>query len=201
MTDTKKDCDFVFKIPIVGESDVGKTSLLIRFVDNQFSETTATSLGVDYKIKLIDCSGFKVKLQVWDTAGQERFRTVTSSFYRGCKGIMLVIDLTEKDALKKAEHWQKDISRNAAETTPVFLVGNKSDLKDKRVVTEEECRQFCSNNHPFHYVETSALTGQGVNEAFDMLTKEMLGPNAKSSKPNGGLPKQKNKKEGGTCNI
>lgn len=183
------EADYLFKIPVVGDSDVGKTCLLLRFVDDMFPEDgQPATVDDDYKHKNLTIKNSKVKLQIWDTAGQERFRTVTSSFYRAAKGIMLVIDCTSEESLKQADHWFSDIRRNTADTAPLLLVANKIDLIDeaKRAELKERIDKWVqekndestSHNLKLMFRQTSAKTGEGVNDAFECLCEAMIGRSA-----------------------
>merc|ERR1712063_143092 len=126
------DLETVHKLLIVGDSGVGKSCLLLRFSDDIFTENFISSIGVDYKVNSVDINGTEIKLQMWDTAGQERFRTITSSYYRGAQGIMIVYDITDRDSFDNIKNWMVEIDKYAQENVIKVLVGNKSDLDDKR---------------------------------------------------------------------
>ncbi len=117
---------------LIGNSAVGKSSLLLRFSDNIFSESFLPTIGVDFKIRTFDLSGKAVKLQIWDTAGQERFKTITSSYYKGAHGIILVYDITDKQTFKDVENWLQEVDKYANENVIKLLVGNKCDLESNR---------------------------------------------------------------------
>jgi len=124
--DENLDYDYLFKILLIGDSNVGKSSLLTRFSDDKFSEDIINTVGVDFKFKTLDIEGKKIKLQIWDTAGQERFRTVTSSYYRGAHGIIIVYDITNADSFKSVTAWIKDAEEGAPPDLEKSIVGNKS---------------------------------------------------------------------------
>ncbi|CAF4922445.1 unnamed protein product, partial [Rotaria socialis] len=127
--------DYLLKILLIGDSGVGKSALLLRFVDDTFSEAFLTTIGVDFKIRTIDYHGKKVKLQIWDTAGQERFRIITSNaYYRGSHGFIVVYDITSLESFQKIEMWFNLIKENANQNAKKLLVGNKRDLTSQRIV-------------------------------------------------------------------
>lgn len=126
--------DYLFKLLLIGDSGVGKSCLLLRFADDTYTESFISTIGVDFKIRTIDLEGKTVKLQIWDTAGQERFRTITSSYYRGAHGIIVVYDITDAESFANVRMWLKEVERYGSEGVSKLLVGNKSDLTSKRAV-------------------------------------------------------------------
>ena len=165
--------DFIFKVLLLGNSDVGKSSLLLRYVDSVWSDTFVPTIGVDFKVKTIEIGGKKVKLQIWDTAGQERFRTVVSTYFRGAHGIFLIYDITNRDSFKNLENWLIEIEKNASENVLKILIGNKNDLEDERDITPDEGKAF-ANRNGMQFIETSAKMNTNVNEAFETLGKLMI---------------------------
>ena len=165
--------DFIFKVLLLGNSDVGKSSLLLRYVDSVWSDTFVPTIGVDFKIKTIEIDGKKVKLQIWDTAGQERFRTVVSTYFRGAHGIFLIYDITNRDSFKNLENWLIEIEKNASENVLKILIGNKNDLEDERDIASDEGKAF-ANRNGMQFIETSAKMNTNVNEAFETLGKLMI---------------------------
>ena len=129
-----QEYDYVFKLVLIGDSGVGKSCLLLRFADDTYTESHISTIGVDFKIRTIQLEGKTIKLQIWDTAGQERFRTITSSYYRGAHGIIVVYDVTEMESYNNIKQWLHEIDRYACEGVNRLLVGNKSDLTTKRQV-------------------------------------------------------------------
>ena len=119
---------------IIGDSGVGKSCILLRFADDTYTDSFISTIGVDFKIRTVDLEGKVVKLQIWDTAGQERFRTITSSYYRGAHGIIIVYDVTDPDSFENVKSWMAEIDRFATEGVSKLLVGNKSDMEEKRAV-------------------------------------------------------------------
>ena len=165
--------DFIFKVLLLGNSDVGKSSLLLRYVDSVWSDTFVPTIGVDFKVKTIEIDGKKVKLQIWDTAGQERFRTVVSTYFRGAHGIFLIYDITNRDSFKNLENWLIEIEKNASENVLKILIGNKNDLEDERDISPDEGKSF-ANRNGMQFIETSAKMNTNVNEAFETLGKLMI---------------------------
>jgi len=179
-----------FKIGLVGESGVGKSCLLVRWVDNDFfTEDDKYTIGVDYKFKSVTIKDKNVKLQIYDTAGQERFRTVTASFYRGAHGILLVYDITDKESFgTRVEEWLKEIKNYTPDNTPIVLIGNKCDLESKRSVDQSIAKAF-AEKHNLRFMETSAKDGTNVNDAFMLLAEKVV--DVKFNKEStSGAPKQ-----------
>jgi len=159
------DFDHLFKILLIGDSSVGKTSICTRFTDNAFSEAFIATLGVDFKIKVLNIDGKKVRLQVWDTAGQERFRTITQAFYRGAHGIVVVYDITDRQSFQNVQRWLEDVERYAPDNVLKMLVGNKSDLVDQRDVVTKEAMDFAKSNNLL-FMEVSAKTCSNIETLF-----------------------------------
>lgn len=169
MTGNNKNYDSIMKILLIGDSGVGKSCLLVRFVEDKFSPSFITTIGIDFKIKTVDINGKKVKLQLWDTAGQERFRTITTAYYRGAMGIILVYDVTDERTFTNVNQWFKTVSDHANDDAQLLLVGNKSDM-DTRVVSYEQGESLAKElGLPF--VEASAKDDTNVNDIFFTLAK------------------------------
>ena len=163
---------YTFKILTLGESGVGKTCILRRFVENKFLKNHLATIGIDFRAKTIPINGYEVKLKIWDTAGEERFRNITNQYYKGADGIILVFDLTNFDTMNKIRDWYNQIKNNTSSNDiGLVLVANKSDLK--REVSNEECLNL-SKELNIQLYETSALTGEGVNEIFEYITQEII---------------------------
>ena len=166
------DYDFVFKILLVGDSSVGKSSLLLRFSDNVFQESFLPTIGVDFKIRTIDHQGSVVKLQMWDTAGQEKFKTITSAYYKGAQGIVMVFDLTDKRSFDNIKNWIAECEQFSNLEPVKILVGNKMDMGRERQVSSDQARLFAESEGML-YVETSARTGQNVENIFQSIATGM----------------------------
>jgi small GTP-binding protein len=169
MSQDKYDC--VIKLLLIGDSGAGKTALLMRYAVDTFSPTYISTIGIDFKIKSIVIDNSKVKLQIWDTAGQERFRTITTSYYRGSHGVFIVYDVTDRESFSNIEKWLADINRLAPPEIAKILVGNKSDLADRRVVSTKD-GQDLANKYNIKFFETSAKVGTNVNKTFEILADQ-----------------------------
>lgn len=157
--------DMIMKLLLVGDSGVGKSCLLLRFVEDKFNPSFITTIGIDFKIRTIESKGKKIKLQVWDTAGQERFRTITTAYYRGAMGIVLIYDVTDARTFENVENWFQTVTQHANDDAQIFLVGNKSDDVEKRQVSREQGQQLAQKlNIPF--LEASAKTNDNVESIF-----------------------------------
>ncbi|KIM49279.1 hypothetical protein M413DRAFT_438459 [Hebeloma cylindrosporum] len=176
--------DYLFKLLLIGNSGVGKSCLLLRFADDTYTESYISTIGVDFKIRTIELEGKTVKLQIWDTAGQERFRTITSSYYRGAHGIIVVYDVTDDESFTSVKQWLQEIERYASEGVNKLLVGNKSDLTSKKVVEYSVAKEFADQlNIPF--LETSAKNATNVEQAFLTMAKQIKDRMGSSSTPSG----------------
>ncbi|KAI7906176.1 GTP-binding protein ypt2 [Cokeromyces recurvatus] len=151
---------------------VGKSCLLLRFSDDSFTPSFITTIGIDFKIRTIELDGKRIKLQIWDTAGQERFRTITTAYYRGAMGILLVYDVTDERSFGNVRNWFSNIEQHASEGVNKILIGNKCDMEDKRVVTKEQ-GQTLANELGIRFMETSAKANIGVEEAFFDLARDI----------------------------
>ncbi|KAK3434651.1 hypothetical protein EUGRSUZ_D02119 [Eucalyptus grandis] len=149
--------DYLFKLLLIGDSGVGKSCLLLRFADDSYLESYISTIGVDFKIRTVEQDGKTIKLQIWDTAGQERFRTITSSYYRGAHGIIVVYDVTDQESFNNVKQWLSEIDRYASENVNKLLVGNKCDLTAQKAFADEIGIPF---------METSAKDATNVEQAF-----------------------------------
>ena len=169
----KRDYDYLFKLVLIGDSGVGKSCLLLRFADDAFTESYISTIGVDFRFRTVKIDKKTVKLQIWDTAGQERFRTITSAYYRGADGIIMVYDVTSQESFDHVNDWLKEVNRYASEGTCKLLVGNKSDRTTEKVVTKERAKEFADDiGVPF--LETSAKSAANVEEAFLTMASELI---------------------------
>jgi len=157
---------------LIGDSGVGKSCLLLRFADDTYTESYISTIGVDFKIRTIELEGKTVKLQIWDTAGQERFRTITSSYYRGAHGIIVVYDVTDQDSFANVKQWLQEIERYASEGVSKLLVGNKNDMVDRKQVETDTAKGF-ADSISIPFLETSAKEATNVEQAFLTMAKQI----------------------------
>jgi len=164
--------DYLFKLLLIGDSGVGKSCLLLRFADDTYTESYISTIGVDFKIRTIELESKTIKLQIWDTAGQERFRTITSSYYRGAHGIIVVYDTTDLESFNNVKCWLHEIDRYANDNVNKLLVANKCDLTSKRAVEFEDAKEF-ADILGIEFIETSARTATNVEKAFMMMASQI----------------------------
>lgn len=170
---------FSFKFILIGSSGVGKTAILKRLVENTFSSDSQSTIGVEFDSTSVEVDGQQIKLQIWDTAGQERFRSIAKAYFRNAVGVILVFDITERKTFEEINMWLNDVHSLCDPAAAVLLVGNKSDLEDSRVITLAEAENF-AKNHQLSYLETSALNGTNVSEAFLMTATNIYRKGLKS---------------------
>ncbi|KAI0806742.1 GTP-binding protein ypt1 [Fomes fomentarius] len=162
--------DYLFKLLLIGDSGVGKSCLLLRFAEDSFTDSYLSTIGVDFKIRTIELEGKTVKLQIWDTAGQERFRTIAAAYYRGAHGIIMVYDVTDEETFKNVKGWMQEIERYASEDVKKLIIGNKSDLVERKVVEYSAAKEF-ADALSIPFIETSAKNSTNVDEAFYTMAK------------------------------
>ena len=171
---TVQNYDHTFKIVLIGESGVGKSCLLVRFVDDKFVHSRQGTIGVDFKYRTLHSDGATVKLQIWDTAGQEKFKTIRSAYYRSLDGIVVVYDITRKETFDRVPLWLDEAFKYSNDNPQKLLVGAKSDLAaTSRQVKTEEAEAFAKSKN-MQFFETSAMTGEKIIEAFTAMTKTLL---------------------------
>ena len=160
------------KVILIGDSGVGKTNIMSKFLKNQFMEESKATIGVEFGSKLFNHEGHKIKAQIWDTAGQEKYKAITGAYYKGSKGALVVYDITQKKTFENIEKWVNDLKAAGDPKITIILIGNKNDLDDKRQVSkdqgEEKARSFgCA------FLETSAYSGDNIDKAFNYMVKEI----------------------------
>eukprot|EP00930_Biecheleria_cincta_P072882 TRINITY_DN60223_c0_g1_i1.p1 TRINITY_DN60223_c0_g1~~TRINITY_DN60223_c0_g1_i1.p1 ORF type:complete len:214 (+),score=37.68 TRINITY_DN60223_c0_g1_i1:55-696(+) len=169
----KEKYDYLFKFIIIGDAGSGKSCLLHQFIENKFKKGSSHTIGVEFGSKIITVGGRNIKLQIWDTAGQERYRSVTRSYYRGAAGALIVYDITSRESYNHLVNWLADARTLARADISIISVGNKVDLKGKRAVTFLEASR-CAQENDILFLETSALTGEGVEEVFIKVARMIL---------------------------
>ncbi|XP_075996752.1 ras-related protein Rab-8B [Genypterus blacodes] len=168
-----KTYDYLFKLLLIGDSGVGKTCLLFRFSEDSFNTTFISTIGIDFKIRTIELDGKRVKLQIWDTAGQERFRTITTAYYRGAMGIMLVYDIGNEKSFENIKNWIRNIEEHASSDVEKMVLGNKCDMTDRRQVSKDRGEKLAID-YGVKFLETSAKTSLNVEEAFYTMGRDIL---------------------------
>ena len=162
------------KIILIGDSNVGKTTILLNYVQNEFNEDMIHTVGLENKVKIMNIRGFRAKVQIWDTAGQEKYNSLSQQFFRNVDGILLVFDLTNKDSFNNIKKWLNEIKANSDHSIKKLLVGNKADMKDKIKVSKTMIDNFC-NDKKIEYMEVSAKDNESISKAFDTLIKKIIG--------------------------
>ncbi|XP_039972995.1 RAB11a, member RAS oncogene family, like [Xiphias gladius] len=168
MSNREDEYDYLFKVVLIGDSGVGKSNLLSRFTRNEFNLESKSTIGVEFATRSIQVEGKTVKAQIWDTAGQERYRAITSAYYRGAVGALLVYDIAKHLTYENAERWLKELQDHADNNIVIMLVGNKSDLRHLRAVPTDEAKAF-AEKHGLSFLETSALDSSNVELAFQTI--------------------------------
>mmetsp|Transcript_2059 Transcript_2059/g.3634 ORF Transcript_2059/g.3634 Transcript_2059/m.3634 type:complete len:201 (-) Transcript_2059:177-779(-) len=177
--------DYLFKVVLIGDSGVGKSNLLSRFTRNEFNLESKSTIGVEFATRGIPVDGKMIKSQIWDTAGQERFRAVTKNYYRGAAGALLVYDITRRETFNHLTSWLSDARTMTNPSTIIMLIGNKSDLDFQRDISYEEASKFAEENGLI-FIETSAKTKVGVQQAFEEIVQKIL--DSKTIEPKAAKP-------------
>ncbi|KAG2711946.1 hypothetical protein I3843_04G094700 [Carya illinoinensis] len=171
--DANQKIDYVFKVVLIGDSAVGKSQILARFARNEFSLESKATIGVEFQTRTLVIQHKSVKAQIWDTAGQERYRAVTSAYYRGAVGAMLVYDIAKRQTFDHIPRWLEELRSHADKNIVIILIGNKSDLEHQRAVPTEDAKEFAQNEGLF-FLETSALEATNVESAFLTVLTEIF---------------------------
>ena len=168
----KEPYDFLFKMILIGDSSVGKSNILLKYLKDEFDPNSKATVGVEFGTKNIILNNKKIKAQIWDTAGEERYRSITSAYYKGAKGAFIVYDITRRNTFDNIDKWIVDLKTNGDKNISIVLIGNKSDLEDKREVKKDEGVKK-SEECKTAFLETSALNGDNIYKAFDELIEQI----------------------------
>lgn len=163
-----EEYDYLFKVVLIGDSGVGKSNLLSRFTRNEFCLESKSTIGVEFATRTLQVEGRTIKAQIWDTAGQERYRAITSAYYRGALGALLVYDVTKPTTFDNVSRWLKELRDHADSNIVIMLIGNKTDLKHLRAVATEDAQSF-AEKEGLAFIETSALEATNVEKAFQTI--------------------------------
>ncbi|KAH7685129.1 Small GTPase superfamily ARF/SAR type protein [Dioscorea alata] len=198
-----EEYDYLFKVVLIGDSGVGKSNLLSRFTRNEFCLESKSTIGVEFATRTLQVEGRTVKAQIWDTAGQERYRAITSAYYRGALGALLVYDVTKPTSFENVSRWLKELRDHADSNIVIMLIGNKIDLKHLRAVVSEDAQSF-AEKEGLSFIETSALEAMNVEKAFQMILAEIyriISKKSLSSSDEPGAETIGGIKEGTTINV
>ena len=194
-----EDSDIVFKILMLGDSEVGKSCFLMRYSDNVFVENYITTIGLDYKLKTIKLdSGKIIKVQLWDTAGQDKYRTIAKNYYKGSHGILLLYDITKISSFENIREWIQDIRQEVSPKSIIFLIGNKIDLTDQRKISKEQGEEL-AEEFKIPFFEASAKSGENVDEVFKALYEKIIEVYGYLEREKGSKLNKKQKNKGKCC--
>lgn len=196
----EEEYDYLFKVVLIGDSGVGKSNLLSRFTRNEFCLESKSTIGVEFATRTLQVEGRTVKAQIWDTAGQERYRAITSAYYRGALGALLVYDVTKPTTFDNVTRWLKELRDHADANIVIMLIGNKTDLKHLRAVATEDAQSY-AEKEGLSFIETSALEATNVEKAFQTTLGEIYRIISKKSLSTANEPAAANIKEGKTIAI
>ena len=165
--------EMMFKVVLVGDSSVGKTNIMSKYLKNEFHEDSKATVGVEFGSKQFNIEGHQIKAQIWDTAGQERYKAITSAYYKGAKGAFVVYDITRKQSFDSVDRWINELKAAADKKLSIIIIGNKCDLEDQRQVTKEQAEEKAKTNE-VAFMETSALSGENLDKAFEKMMNEVF---------------------------
>ena len=169
---SEEEYEMMVKVIIIGDSSVGKTNIMSKYLKNEFHEDSKATVGVEFGSKQFNIDGHNIKAQIWDTAGQERYKAITSAYYKGAKGAFVVYDITNNTSFESIEKWINDLKGAADKDLTIIVVGNKCDLEEKRQVTKEKGEEK-ANKLEVAFMETSAFSGENLDKAFELMIKEV----------------------------
>ena len=166
------DYDMIIKIVLIGDSSVGKTNIMNKYLKNVFKEDSRATVGVEFGSKQFIIDNHKIKAQIWDTAGQERYRSITNAYYKGAKGAFIVYDITRKETFDDIDKWRNELIASCNQEVTIMLIGNKCDLEERRQISKEQGEEK-AKSFGFSFLETSALSGENLENGFESLIKEI----------------------------
>ena len=172
MSKKQEEYDYLFKLIIIGDSNVGKTNIMSQYIKQEFNINSKSTVGVEFGNKIIKINDKTIKAQIWDTAGQERYKSITSAYYKGAKGAFIVYDITSKITFDSIDKWIQDLNLFGDKNMTLLLIGNKSDLENKREVKKEDGEEK-AKAFGLGFIETSACTGDNIDKAFEIMLKEV----------------------------
>ena len=197
--ESSPESDFVFKILLLGDSEVGKSCFLMRYSDNVFVENYITTIGLDYKLKIVKLdSGKTIKVQLWDTAGQDKYRTIAKNYYKGSHGILLLYDTTKMSSFENIREWIQDIRQEVSPKSIIFLIGNKIDLTEQRKISKEQGEEL-AEEFKIPFFEASAKSGENVDEVFKALYEKIIEAYGDLEKEKGTKLNKKKQNKGKCC--
>lgn len=168
-----EEYDMIFKVVLIGDSGVGKTNILSRYVRDDFSIETKSTVGVEFGSKVLKVNNTNIKIQIWDTAGQERYKSITKAYYKGAKGAFVVYDITRKETFSSVEKWVDELKNSGDEGVCIILLGNKCDLEEQRQVSTEDALRK-SDTYKIAFCETSAMQAVNIDKAFTIMVEEIM---------------------------
>lgn len=169
----KEEYDLKFKLVVVGDANVGKTNIMNKYLKNQFNPEIKNTIGVEFGSKIFKIEDHLIRAEIWDTAGQETYKAITRAYYKGAHGAFVVYDITDKNSFDSLDNWVSEVSSIANKRIIIIIIGNKSDLEKERKVSKEEGKKKANSLHAA-FLETSALSGDNLDKAFDMMVNEMF---------------------------
>ena len=169
---SNNEIKLTIRLLLLGDSSVGKTSILNKYIANKFIENNIATLGVEYMDKTVDYNNFKIKLQIWDTSGEEKYRSITKSYYKNAEGLLVIFDITNEESFNHVKNWINEAKDNNSDIK-IILVGNKLDFENERKVAKDRAIKFAENNS-LQYFETSAKSGKNIHKSFKAMIDLIL---------------------------
>ena len=173
MEEEEEEYEMMVKVILIGDSSVGKTNIMSKYLKNQFNENSKATVGVEFGAKIFKINNRNIKAQIWDTAGQEKYKAITGAYYKGNKGAFFVYDITRKETFYSVDKWINDLKVSGDPKLNILLIGNKSDLEDKREVFKEQGEEK-AKSFGCAFLETSALSGDNVEQAFELMISDII---------------------------